>query len=103
MFGVLFQYHTYRGVDDWLLTLGPCRSFFGGGRRLSYSRKCSSVVCVVTAESPKPSITVGGGFSVDVVKFPVVFRWSNDLVCSGLSMKTVEARVPIGLLDLVFT
>ena len=55
----------------------------------------SSVVCVVTAESPKPSITVGGGFSVDVVKFPVVFRWSNDLVCSGLSMKTVEARVPV--------
>ncbi|KAF3485119.1 hypothetical protein F2Q69_00057623 [Brassica cretica] len=100
MFGVLFQYYTYRGVDDWLLTLGPCRSFFGGGCRLSYSRKCSSalqssVVCVVTAESPKPSITVGGGFSVDVVKFPVVFRWSNDLVCSGLSMKTVEAHVPV--------
>ncbi|WZZ42724.1 hypothetical protein YC2023_038983 [Brassica napus] len=36
MSGVLFQYCTYRGVDDWLLTLGPCRFFFGGGRRLSY-------------------------------------------------------------------
>ncbi|KAL0661616.1 hypothetical protein Bca4012_098453 [Brassica carinata] len=46
MSGVLFQYRTYRGVDDWLLTLGPCRFFFGGGRRLSYSRKCSNGVTV---------------------------------------------------------
>ncbi|RID71597.1 hypothetical protein BRARA_C03524 [Brassica rapa] len=46
MSGVLFQYRTYHGVDDWLLTLGPCRFFFGGGRRLSYSRKCSSDVTV---------------------------------------------------------
>ncbi|KAF3526666.1 hypothetical protein F2Q69_00047155 [Brassica cretica] len=75
MSGVLFQYRTYRGVDDWLLTLGPCRFFFGGGRRLSYSRKCSnalqsSVVCVMVVESPKPSIQ-----SLEVV---VRWMWSNS-------------------------
>ncbi|KAG2294566.1 hypothetical protein Bca4012_004351 [Brassica carinata] len=71
MSGVLFQYRTYRGVDDWLLTLGPCRFFFGGGRRLSYLSevlgRCDGFFFVFG------DLIVGGGGSVDVVKFPVVF------------------------------
>ncbi|KAF3510051.1 hypothetical protein F2Q69_00003653 [Brassica cretica] len=58
MSGAFFQYRTYRGVDDWLLTLGRAvsSSVVVAGYRIS--RKCSDVV--------------GSGGSVDVVKFPVV-------------------------------
>lgn len=32
---------------------------------------------------------------MDVVKFPVILQRLIDLVCSCLSMKTVEARGPV--------